>query len=302
MEKQSSCTLCPRLCHVNRSLGQRGFCQMGDTVQVARAAPHLWEEPCLCGPNGSGTVFFSGCPLRCVFCQNHTISHDGQGYPVTVERLADIFLSLEKQGVANLNLVTPTPWIPQIQEALTLAWKKGFWLPVVFNSSGYERVSTLTSLRGYISIYLPDFKYWSPEQGRLYSGVPDYPERAKRALYEMVNQRGEARFTKEGLMTRGVIVRHLVLPGQTDDSKHILSYLHQTYGHSIFISIMNQYTPMPGMTGPLARPLSEEEYREVVDYARSIGIRNAFIQEGGAVGESFIPDFHGEGIIESTTP
>lgn len=297
MNSLSSCTLCPRLCRADRLGGQRGFCGGGRDALVTRAAPHLWEEPCLCGPGGSGAVFFGGCNLGCVFCQNRAISRGGVGTPVSPERLAAIFFSLAEQGVSHLNLVTPTPWVPQIKAALELAWDRGFWLPVVYNSGGYENASVIASLRGYVSVYLPDFKYFDPALGRALSGVPDYPARAKEALQEMVRQRGEPRFDSDGLMTRGVIIRHLVLPGHTDDSKQILSYLYHTYGDSICVSIMRQYTPMPGMTGELARPLTEEEYAEVVDYALSLGIRNAFLQEGGAVGESFIPAFDGEGVL-----
>ncbi len=297
MESLSSCTLCPRLCRADRRAGKVGFCRLGAEVLVTRAAPHWWEEPCLCGPGGSGTVFFGGCNLGCVFCQNRSISRGPAGIPVTIERLAGIFLSLAGKGVSNLNLVTPTPWVPQIKEALDLAWEKGFWLPVVYNCGGYERAEVIASLRGYVSVYLPDFKYADPLLGRAFSGVPDYPDRAKEALYEMVRQRGEPRFDRDGLMTRGVIVRHLVLPGHTDDSCRVLDYLHGEYGDSIFVSIMSQYTPMSGMTGELARRLTAAEYESVADYARSIGIRLAFLQEMSAAGEDCIPAFDGEGVL-----
>ncbi len=292
----SSCTLCPRLCRADRTKGRFGFCRAGDKVLVARAAPHLWEEPCLCGEKGSGTVFFGGCNLGCIFCQNHAISREPKGIPLSAEELAEVFLSLQEQGVSNVNLVTPTPWVPQIRQALDFAWQKGLYLPVVYNCGGYERKAVIASLRGYIGVYLPDFKYWDPAIGKELSGVPDYPERAKEALCEMVNQRGEPRFDGNGLMTRGVIVRHLVLPGHIEDSKAILAYLYRKYGDSIYISIMRQYTPTASMTGDLARPLTEAEYREVVAYACDLGIRNAFLQEGEAVGESFIPAFDGEGV------
>ncbi|MBE6622523.1 MAG: radical SAM protein [Ruminococcaceae bacterium] len=297
MNPLSSCTLCPRLCRADRAGGKTGFCRVGSTVLVTRAAPHRWEEPCLCGEGGSGTVFFGGCNLGCLFCQNRAISRGEAGIPVTEEQLAAIFLSLAEQGVSNLNLVTPTPWVPHIKAALEMAWDKGFWLPVVYNCGGYENASVIASLRGYVGVYLPDFKYFDPALGQALSGVPDYPARMMEALREMVAQRGEPRFDGDGLMTRGVIVRHLVLPGHTDDSKRILGYLHREYGDSIYISIMNQYTPMPGMEGELARPLTEEEYAEVTDYARAIGIRQAFLQEGGTVSESFIPAFDGEGVL-----
>jgi putative pyruvate formate lyase activating enzyme len=203
---------------------------------------------------------------------------------------------LQAKGVANINLVTPTPWVPQIRAALDAAWEKGLHLPVVYNCGGYERAEIIASLRGYVRIYLPDFKYGNPALGKALSGVPDYPERAKEALREMVNQRSTPKFDRDGLMTCGVIVRHLVLPGQTEDSKQVLSYLHREYGDAIYISIMRQYTPMAGMTGDLARPLTEAEYDDVVNFALRIGIQNAFLQEGEAVGESFIPAFNGEGV------
>jgi len=291
------CTRCPRHCQVDRENGAIGFCGAGRLPRVARAAPHLWEEPCLVGQGGSGTVFFSGCPLRCVFCQNQSISREGVGYAVTVEKLSDIFLSLGEQGVANLNLVTPTPWVEEIKAALTLAWDKGFWLPTVYNTSGYEEPAVIDGLAGYISVYLPDFKYMDAALGARLSGVSDYPEVAKRSLDRMVHQRGTPHINAEGLMTRGVIVRHLVLPGHVDDSKRVIAYLHETYGDEIYLSLMSQYTPMPGMTGELARTLSAEEYEEVVDFARTIGVTQAFLQEGGAASESFIPAFNGEGVI-----
>ncbi len=293
----SSCALCPRLCHANRTGGHYGFCGVGDKPLIARAAPHLWEEPCLCGEKGSGTVFFGGCNLGCVFCQNRTISREPRGKALTEEELAALFLSLQTKGVSNINLVTPTPWVLSIRRSLDLAWQQGLYLPIVYNCGGYEQVEAVASLRGYISIYLPDFKYWDPTLGKALSGIPDYPERAKEALREMVTQRGEPHWDGDGLMTRGVIVRHLVLPGQIENSKKVLSYLHHEYGNSIYVSIMRQYTPMPGMTGDLARPLSEGEYDEVVDFAYHLGMENAFLQEGEAVGESFIPTFDGEGVL-----
>ena len=296
MSELSSCTLCPRACGVNRREGQLGFCRVGAKALVTRAAPHLWEEPCLCLDAGSGTVFFGGCNLGCLFCQNRSISRGEQGVPLSARELSDVFLRLQEKEVCNLNLVTPTPWVPVIREALELAWEGGLFLPVVYNCGGYESVKTLASLRGYVSVYLPDFKYFDPRLGQALSGVPDYPDRAKEALREMVVQRGEPCFDRRGIMTRGVIVRHLVLPGHAEDSKKVLSYLYREYQDSIYISIMSQYTPMPGMTGELARPLLAEEYADVVAFASELGIRNAYLQEGDAVGESFIPVFDGEGV------
>ena len=290
------CTLCPRKCGIDRSI-KSGFCGCTDVLRVARAAPHFWEEPCISGTDGSGAVFFSGCNLRCVFCQNKPLSYGYEGIDIDVSRLSDIFIELQSKGVHNINLVTPTPWTDKIKAALDLAWQKGLWLPVVYNCGGYESVSALRSLSGYISVYLPDFKYMDCRLAERFSCAPDYPEAAKRALYEMVDQRGGAVFDENGIMTRGVIVRHLVLPGHTDDSMRVLDYLRSEYGDEIYISIMNQYTPSPGMKGELSAPLSAEEYGLVVDYARKIGIKNGFIQEGETAKESFIPVWDGTGVI-----
>lgn len=288
----SACMLCPRMCRADRENGEVGYCLSGGEMRISRSAPHYWEEPCICGEKGSGTVFFSGCNLRCVFCQNSKISRGGVGRQVSEDELADIFLELQGKGVSNINLVTPTPWINGIKEALDIAWQKGFYLPIIYNTGGYERVESLKSLRGYIGVYLPDFKYFSSELAERLSGAPDYPEVAKRALYEMVSQRGDASFDSDGMMTKGVIVRHLVLPGHTDDSMRVLEYLHSEYGDSIMISIMSQYTPMAGMTGELSRALTDKEYGEVVAFAQKIGISNAYIQDGESAKESFIPEFN----------
>ncbi len=283
------CRLCPRGCGADRR-SAAGLCRCGNLPRIARAAPHFWEEPCLSGTRGSGAVFFSGCNLGCRFCQNREISRGGAGNEFTSDRLASLFLSLQAQGVHNINLVTPTPWVPWITEALEAAWREGLWLPVVYNSGGYESLPTLRALRGYISVYLPDFKYIDPDVAGKLSGARDYPEQAKKALWEMVEQRGEAVFD-DGIMMRGVIVRHLVLPGYLENSFGTLEYLRREYGDSIRISIMNQYTPMPGAEGAPDRPLTEEEYDRVLDFARRIGITNAYIQEGGTAKERFIPSW-----------
>ncbi len=296
MEEVRLCSLCPRACLVDRRR-ERGACGCGETLRVARAAPHFWEEPCLSGKNGSGTVFFSGCNLRCIFCQNRPISSGYEGLDISVERLSEIFLELQSAGVHNINLVTPTPWADKIKAALNRAWKNGLFLPVIYNSGGYERVETLRALRGDISIYLPDFKYMDEALAERLSGAADYPEQAKRALAEMMEQRGRAVFDRDGMMTRGVLVRHLVLPGHSDDSVKFLDYLRAEYRDDIWVSIMNQYTPMPGMKGELANRLSVEEYRAVTDYALSIGFKNGFFQEGEAAAESFVPEWNGLGVL-----
>lgn len=299
----TDCTLCPRQCHANRLAGQRGYCGKAAGLVVARAALHMWEETCISGENGSGTVFFSGCNLGCIFCQNFKISRNGRqhgeqeiGTEITAGRLAGIFLELESQGANNINLVTPTHYVPQIIEALEIAKGEGMNLPVVYNTSGYERAETIRMLEGYVDIYLPDMKYMDPALAAEYSGAPDYPAYAKEALREMVSQTGEFRIEEEsGLMTRGVLVRHLVLPGHVRESREVIRYLHETYGNRILLSIMNQYTPMPQVRDHkhLGRKVTKREYEKVVDYALELGVEYGYIQEGEAALESFIPEFGG---------
>ena len=292
----ASCTLCPRKCGVNRECAP-GYCGADATVRVARAAPHYWEEPFLSGINGSGTVFFTGCQLRCVYCQNREISRGKAGKPVRIRQLADLFLSLQEQAVHNINLVTPDPYLPQIAEALRLAKGEGLTLPVVMNCSGYETAEMLRSMEELIDIYLPDFKYASPLLAKKYSSAADYPQVAKAALAEMVRQQPRIRKNRQGMLLAGVVVRHLLLPGYVSDSKRILAYLHQTYGDRISISIMSQFTPFGLEAVPeLNRPVAEEEYEDLIDFARKLGIRRAFVQEGSAASESFIPSFDGEGV------
>lgn len=290
------CTLCPRNCGVDRENGEKGICGQTSELKVARAALHFWEEPCISGTTGSGTVFFSGCSLHCVFCQNEPIANGTVGKVITVERLAEIFLELQQQGANNINLVTPGHFIPQIRDALFLAKEQGLTLPVVYNTSSYESVETLRSLEGFVDIYLPDFKYMSSELSGKYSHAADYAEVAKAAIAEMVRQTGGPVFDEEGedgLIKKGTIVRHLTLPGCMEDSKAILKYLHETYGEQIYISIMNQFTPLQNVAEfpELNRKITEEEYDELIDYAIDLGIEQGFIQEGETAEESFIPDF-----------
>lgn len=292
----SSCTLCPRECKVNR-FNKTGYCKMPATIFGARAALHLWEEPCITGKEGSGTVFFTGCPLRCVFCQNHNIANGSIGKEITIKHLSDIFLTLQKKGATNINLVTPTHYVPQIILALKIAKQNGLTLPIVYNTSGYESVSTLKLLDGYIDVYLPDFKYMDETLALRYSNAKDYPTIAKEALKEMVRQVGSPIFTQDRI-TRGVIVRHLVLPGHRMDSKKILQYLYETYHDTIYLSIMNQFTPLSGLSNypEINRKVTKREYNDVIDFAIELGITNAFIQEGETASESFIPEFSFEGI------
>lgn len=297
-ELLKDCALCPRECHVNRLQGKKGACRVSAGLQVARAALHMWEEPCLSGEKGSGTVFFSGCSLGCIFCQNYDIARGERGKVISSERLGEIFLELQEKGAANINLVTGEHFVPQILDALDQAQKKGLVLPVVYNSSGYEKVETLKLLEGYVDIYLPDFKYWDSELAGKYSHAPDYRERAMKAIEEMVRQTGKPDFDADGYMKKGVIVRHLVLPGAVRNSRAVLKYLYETYREHIFISIMNQYTPMPQLEGypELQRKVTRREYEKVLDYAVELGIENGFLQEGGTAEESFIPAFDGEGV------
>lgn len=290
----SDCTLCPRQCHANRAEGRTGFCGQGADLTVARAALHFWEEPCISGSCGSGTVFFFGCSLQCVFCQNHAISAGKAKQSATPEELAEIFLELQAEQAANINLVTPGHFIPQICRALELARAKGLSIPVVYNTGGYEEVSSLRLLQGLVDIWLPDFKYYSGDLAALYSHAPDYFPKAADAIAEMFRQAGPAVFDSQtALMKSGVLVRHLVLPGQIGDSKRVLRYLHSTYGNDIYVSILNQYTPLEHVAKypELNRRITEEEYRQVLDFADKIGIENGFIQEGDTADESFIPPF-----------
>lgn len=293
------CCLCPRECKVNRGEGQKGYCREIEELVVARAALHMWEETCISGENGSGAVFFSGCNMGCVFCQNYSIAGARVGKVISVARLAEIFLELQEQGANNINLVTPTHYVPQIIEALDLAKQEGLRLPVVYNTSGYEKAETIRMLKGYVDIYLPDFKYMEEDLAKAYSHASDYPEYAKAALEEMVTQAGSPKFDETtGLMKRGVIVRHLVLPGHVKNSKAVIRYLYETYNDRIMISIMNQYTPMAQVKDDplLARKVTRREYDRVVDYALELGVERGFIQEGEVASESFIPEFDGEGV------
>ena len=296
---QHLCTDCPRKCGIDRSQSV-GFCGQSENFRIARAAPHFWEEPAISGQNGSGTIFFSGCNLRCIFCQNAEIAADGVGTEVSPALLLDIMLRLQDKGVHNINLVTPTHFTRQLVPVLEQAKVSGLTIPIVWNSSAYESAELLRMLDGLVDIYLPDFKYLREETAKAYSHAADYPTVAKAALAEMVNQVGAPQFNPDtGLMTRGVQVRHLVLPGHAQESREVLWYLHNTYGSSIGISIMNQYTPMPRTKDDalLSRRVTPHEYETVLRYAEQIGITNALIQEGEAASESFIPPFSGELIL-----
>lgn len=296
----NGCELCPRQCQIMRNEGKRGFCGESDEVRLSRAALHMWEEPCISGSEGSGAVFFSGCTLRCVYCQNFHIANSEIGKVVSIMRLSDIFLELQGQGANNINLVTPTHFVPQIIQALDLARQRGMNLPVVYNTSGYEKVDTLRMLEGYVDIYMPDFKYLDNEHANKYSKAADYPEVAKAALKEMVRQNGMPVFDERGIMKKGVVVRHLLLPGCLRDARKIVKYLYETYGNQIYMSLMNQYTPLETLDREkypeLSKKVSKKAYDVLLDYAIDLGVEQAFIQEGETAKESFIPDFSLEGV------
>ena len=300
----ASCTMCPRACHVDRTAGQKGRCHVDARIRVARAALHMWEEPCLSGRSGSGAVFFSGCALGCIFCQNREIASGKAGLVISEARLAEIFLELQEKGANNINLVTAGHYVPQVIRALACAKSQGLRIPIVYNSSGYEKAETLRQLEGLIDIYLPDLKYLTPELAAAYSHAPDYPQYAMEAIAEMVRQQPQAEFMPENrteaspIMRRGVIVRHLLLPGHVREAKKVVGYLHETYGDQIYISMMNQYTPMSEKFADpnLNRRVTKREYERLLDYAAEIGVENGFYQEGATADESFIPEFDYEGV------
>ena len=300
----SACRLCPRACGVDRYSGERGACGETAQIRLARAALHFWEEPCISGTKGSGAVFFTGCQLRCVYCQNQLIAHGDVGKEISLSRLVDIFYELEAKGANNINLVTPDHFIPQIAEAIRMAKKNGFSLPFVYNTSSYVTVEALSRLDGLIDIYLPDLKYLDEAHARDYSGTPDYPDAAKVALQEMYRQVGPVKFIQvqkeeEPMLARGMVVRHLLLPGALDDAKQVVAYLYETYGDDIYMSLMSQYTPGAAVKDHplLRRRVRRKDYDALVDWAIKIGVENAFVQEGSAADESFIPAFDYEGVL-----
>lgn len=287
-----SCNLCPHNCSVNRLAGEQGYCGAKKEAKVARAALHYWEEPCLSGSNGSGTVFFSCCTMHCLFCQNAL--YDGQvGEEATPEQLGQIFLGLQEQKAHNINLVTPSHYLPQIISAIHIAKGKGLHIPIVYNTGGYETVQAIQHLHGNIDIFLPDFKYFDDRYAQKYSGVPAYFQYASSSIEQMVKQTGPAVFDENDIMQKGVIIRHLVLPGLIRDSMNVIRHIYKAFGDDVYISIMNQYTPVRKVQNhpELSRAVDPSDYDRIVDYALSLGVENGFIQEEGTVSESFIPDF-----------
>jgi len=293
-----NCKLCPRDCGANRLADQLGFCGANADLRVARAGLHHWEEPCLSGKFGSGAVFFTGCNLRCVFCQNCKISQGGVGEAISVERLVEIFFELQNQKAHNLNLVTPTHYLPHLISAITEARKQGLRIPFVYNSNAYEKPENLRQLNGLIEIYLPDLKYFSPEISARYSAAPDYFRFASESLREMFYQVGEPKFDADGIMQKGLIVRHLVLPNQVRDSLRVLDFLAEEFGDSIFVSLMSQYLPFHQAKNypEINRKITAEEYKQVTEYAQKRGLKNLFLQDFASASAEFIPSFDLTGI------
>lgn len=318
----NECTLCIRNCKINRNDNKIGFCKASNKVKIARASLHLWEEPPLSQGNGSGTIFFSHCNFKCVFCQNHDISQGFeenislnsslrnigiQNYPcetsvtgieISIERLSEIFLELQEKGANNINLVTPTHYVPQIIEALKIAKKSKLKIPILYNTNSYDSIETIKSLNGYIDVYLPDFKYFNDKYAIKYSKANEYAFNTIKVIDEMMNQVGKPKFDSKGHMIKGIIVRHLMLPGLLFDSKKVIDLIYNRYGHNIYISLMNQYTPMfKACDYPeINKSLNPKHYNALINYAVDLGVTNGFIQDEGTNTSDFIPSFNLEGI------
>lgn len=285
------CSLCARECLVNRKAGERGFCGMTDKIHIARADLHAWEEPPISGERGSGTVFFSGCSLGCIYCQNRQISRNEVGRAVSESELADIFIELEKKGAHNVNLVTPTHFVPGIISAVAIARERGLYVPIVYNTSSYEKIETVEILRGTVDVWLPDLKYYRETTADKYSSAPNLPRVSREAIEKMTEMAGEPQFDSNGIMVRGVIVRILLLPGHLAEAKLNVKYLYERFGDKIYVSLMSQYTPFGDMPKPLDRRVTVAEYDELVSYALKLGVKNAFVQQRESASESFIPPF-----------
>ena len=295
MQELISCNICPHNCEINRLNGEVGRCKATDKVKVALASIHKFEEPCISGEKGSGTVFFSNCNLRCIFCQNYKISQLGLGEEISIEELADIFIDEQNKNVENINLVTPTMYVYQIIEAIKIARSKGLYIPIVYNSNGYENVETIKKLKGYIDIYLPDLKYSNDKISYKYSGIKHYFESATAAIKEMYNQVGNPVLDENGIMKKGLIIRHLVLPNNLQNSKDILKWINDNIDKKVFVSIMAQYFPThkSNQFPEINRKLTKEEYEEIEDYLYSLDLDNGYIQELGEHEEEYVPDFEG---------
>lgn len=293
MEELSSCTICPHNCKVNRNNGQIGRCRSGNKVKIALASVHNYEEPCISGKNGSGTIFFSNCNLSCIYCQNYKISQLGKGYELSVEELANIMLEQQEKGVNNINLVTPTMYVYQIIEAIKIARKNGLNIPIVYNTNGYENVKTIQDLNGYIDIYLPDLKYYSNELSKKYSKVDNYFKYTTEAIKEMYRQVGCPVFDENGIIQKGLIIRHLVLPNHLQNSKHVLKWIKENMPEDIYVSVMAQYFPTykAKEDALINRKLTKKEYKEIEEYFYLLDIHNGYIQELGEHEEEYVPNF-----------
>ena len=294
LENLKRCELCPHNCKVNRLNGEIGRCKCKDKVKIALASVHYYEEPCISGENGSGTIFFSGCNLNCKFCQNYEISQLGKGIEITIEELSDIFIKQQNKGVNNINLVTPTMYVYQIIEAIKIARKKGLDIPIIYNSNGYENIETIKKLNGYIDVYLPDLKYYDDEIAYKYSGINNYFENAKSAILEMQKQVGGPKLNENGIIQKGLIIRHLVLPNNIENSEKILRWIKANINEEVYISIMAQYFPSykAKQMNDINRKLSEEEYAKIEDLVYELDIKNGYMQELGEHEEEYVPDFN----------
>ena len=290
----NNCTLCPHNCKVNRIEGKKGRCKCDNTLKIALASLHMFEEPCISGTNGSGTVFFTNCNLNCIYCQNYEISQGGKGKEITIQTLADIFIKQQEKGAHNINLVTPTMYVYQIIEAIKLARKSGLKIPIVYNSNGYENIETIQILNGYIDVYLPDLKYYTNELSKKYSNVDNYFEIATNAIKEMYSQVGNAVFDDNGLIQKGVIIRHLVLPNHIQNTKNILKWINENLPKDIYVSIMAQYFPTykAKKDSLINRKLNKKEYKDVLNYLYSLDLQNGYIQDLGSHEEEYVPDFN----------
>ncbi len=295
LEELEDCTICPHQCGINRKKGQLGRCQAKDTVKIALYSVHFFEEPCISGEKGSGTIFFSHCNLNCLYCQNYEISQLGKGKEYTIEQLAEIMIKQQNLGVANINLVTPTSYVPQIIEAIKIAKKNGLNIPIVYNTNSYEKIETLKMLEGYIDVYLPDLKYADDKLGKKYSHINHYFEIATKAIQEMRRQVGPAIFDSNGMMKRGVIIRHLVLPNYIENSKKVLKWLKENIHPEDYISVMAQYFPtyLAKQDKFVNRKLTTEEWEEIENYIEELDFKNGFVQELGEHEEEYVPKWDG---------
>lgn len=293
LKKLQKCEICPFECKINRLKGEIGRCKCNDKIKIDLYSLHYFEEPCISGKNGSGTVFFSNCNLKCMYCQNYKISHEGKGYYISIQELADIFINLQENGANNINLVTPTMYAYQIIEAIKIARNNGLNLPIIYNSNGYESIDTIKALNGFIDIYLPDLKYYSDEMAIKYSKAPNYFNIATKAILEMINQVGNPVFDDNGIIQKGVIVRHLILPGHLQNSKHILKWIKENIDKKSYVSVMAQYFPTYKAKEDkyINRKLTHKEYSEVEEYLYMLNIENGYIQDLGKHEEEYVPDF-----------